>query len=70
MIDNRTRESRLSGMGRGLCGNVVYGGTRIPLYVSKGCRSDTLHLRMRAPQFYPDVAAEKAVVQRVKVPPC
>ncbi len=54
MIDNRTRESRLSGMGRGLCGNVVYGGTRIPLYVSKECITVTLLLRMRAPQFYPD----------------
>ncbi len=55
MIDNRTRESRLSGMGRGLCGNVVYGGTRIPLYVSKECMTVTLLLRMRAPQFYPDM---------------
>ena len=54
MIDNRTRESRLSGMGRGLCGNVVYGGTRNPLCVSKEHRSETLRLRMRAPQFYPD----------------
>jgi len=57
-------------MGRGLCGNVVYGGTRNPLYISKEYRSETLLLKVRAPHFYPDVAAEKAVVQRVKIPPC
>jgi hypothetical protein len=54
MIDNRTREIRLSGMGWGLCGNVIYGGTRIPLYILKRYKSETLHLRMRAPQFYPE----------------
>jgi hypothetical protein len=28
------------------------------------------HLRLRAPYFYPTVAADKAIVQWVKVPPC
>ena len=36
MIDNRTRESRLSGMGRGLGGNVDWGGS------CRGCHPRTL----------------------------
>ena len=35
-------------------GNVSYGGTRIPPHKPKGCVSETLHLRLRAPYFYPD----------------
>ena len=31
-----------------------YGGTRIPLYISKEYMSVTLLLNLRAPQFYPD----------------
>ena len=30
-----------------------YGGTRIPAAQPKGCVSETLHLRLRAPYFYP-----------------
>jgi hypothetical protein len=33
---------------------VNYGGTRIPPHLPKGCVSETLHLRLRAPYFYPD----------------
>src|SRR2546426_4430085 len=49
---------------RGACGNVSYGGTRHPPRVSKERGSETLHLRLRAPYFYPTVnhgsAAEAA----------
>ena len=38
---------------RGACGNVNYGGTRNPLHIPKGCMSETLCLRLRAPNFYP-----------------
>src|SRR2546425_1720388 len=38
---------------RGACGNVSYGGTRHPPRVSKERGSETLHLRLRAPYFYP-----------------
>jgi hypothetical protein len=54
VVDNRTREIRLSGMGWGLCGNVIYGRTRNPQHIPKGCMSVTLCLRMSAPQFYPE----------------
>jgi hypothetical protein len=38
---------------RGACGNVNYGGIRNPLHIPKGCMSETLCLRLRAPYFYP-----------------
>jgi hypothetical protein len=39
MVANRTREIRPSGMKRGACGNVSYGGTRNPPHNRKGaCR--------------------------------
>src|SRR5215468_8338388 len=38
---------------RGAYGNVSYGGTRTPLHTPKGCRTETLCLRLRAPYFYP-----------------
>ena len=38
---------------RGAYGNVSYGGTRNPLHIPKGCRTETLCLRLRAPYFYP-----------------
>jgi len=38
---------------RGAHGDVDYGGIRNPLLVSKERRSDTLHLRLHAPCFYP-----------------
>ena len=38
---------------RGAYGNVSYGGTRNPLHTPKGCRTETLCLRLRAPYFYP-----------------
>ena len=38
---------------RGACGNVGDGGTRNPLHIPKGCMSETLRLRLRAPYFYP-----------------
>ncbi|MFQ6079842.1 MAG: hypothetical protein ACE5NJ_12020 [Thermodesulfobacteriota bacterium] len=36
-VDNRTREIRPSGMARGACGNVGYGGIRSPSHISKKC---------------------------------
>jgi hypothetical protein len=47
---------------RGACGNVGYGGTRNPLHIPKGCMTETLCLRLRAPYFYPTVAADKALI--------
>jgi hypothetical protein len=38
---------------RGAYGNVSDGGTRNPLHTPKGCRTETLCLRVRAPYFYP-----------------
>jgi hypothetical protein len=38
---------------RGACGNVSEGGIRNPLHVSKEWKSETLHLMLRAPYFYP-----------------
>jgi len=38
---------------RGAYGNVSYGRTRNPLYTPKGCRTETLCLRLRAPCLYP-----------------
>jgi len=43
-VANRTREIRLSGMKRGACGNVSYGGTMNPPHIPKGCGSETLCL--------------------------
>jgi len=43
-VDNRTREIRPSGMERGACGNVSYGGTRNPPHIPKGCGAETLCL--------------------------
>ena len=42
---------------RGAYGNVSYGGTRNPLHTPKGCRMETLCLRLRAPYFYPTSGA-------------
>jgi len=42
---------------RGAYGNVSYGGTRNPLHIPKGCRTETLCLRLRAPYFYPTSGA-------------
>ena len=55
---------------RGACGNVSHGGIRNPLHRLKGCMMETLHLKPSAPYFYPTGAADKAAIQRVKVPPC
>jgi hypothetical protein len=38
----------------GACGNVGNGGTRNPPYRPKGYVTETLRLRLRALQFYPD----------------
>ena len=54
MVANRTREIRPSGMKRGAWGNMGHGGTWNPLHIPKGCMSETLHLKLRAPQIYPD----------------
>ena len=54
MVANRIREIRLSGMKRGAWGNMGHGGTRNPPHIPKGCVSETLHLKLRAPQLYPD----------------
>jgi hypothetical protein len=53
-VANRTREIRLCGMTRGACGNVDQGGTRHPPCTSKEQGLATLHLKLCAPQFYPD----------------
>ncbi len=42
---------------RGACGNVGYGGTMNPSHIPKGCVSETLCLRLRAPYFYPTTRA-------------
>jgi len=42
---------------RGAYGNVSYGGTRNPLHTPKGCRTETLCLRLRALYFYPTTRA-------------
>src|SRR4029453_1388654 len=42
---------------RGAYGNVSYGGTRNLLHIPKGCRTETLCLRLRAPYFYPTSGA-------------
>src|SRR5262249_9975728 len=42
---------------RGAYGNASYGGTRNPLHTPKGCRTETLCLRWRAPYFYPTSGA-------------
>ena len=41
---------------RGAHGDVDYGGIRNPLLVSKERRSETLHLRLHVPCFYPTFA--------------
>ena len=53
-VANRTREIRPCGMIRGACGNVDHGGTRHPPCISKEQVLETLHLKLCAPQFYPD----------------
>src|SRR6266478_8842390 len=53
-VANRTREIRPCGMTRGACGNVDHGGTRHPPCISKEQVLETLHLKLCAPQFYPD----------------
>ena len=40
---------------RGACGNVDHGGTRTPPRVSKERVLETLHLKLCAPQIYPDL---------------
>ena len=42
---------------RGAYRNVSYGGTRNPRHTPKGCRTETLCLRWRAPYFYPTSGA-------------
>ena len=42
---------------RGAYGNVGYGGNRNPSHIPKGCVSETLCLRLRAPYFYPTTGA-------------
>jgi hypothetical protein len=37
---------------RGGTGNVNYGGIRNPSHISKECVSETLHLRLGAPELY------------------
>src|SRR5215471_18823269 len=53
-VANRTREIRPCGMTRGACGNVDQGGTRHPPRVTKERVLETLHLKLCAPQIYPD----------------
>src|SRR5215831_8817943 len=57
-VANRTREIRPCGMTRGACGNVDHGGTRHPPCISKEQVLETLHLKLCAPQFYPDCRRE------------
>ena len=57
-VANRTREIRPCGMTRGACGNVDHGGTRHPPCLSTEQVLETLHLKLCAPQFYPDWVRE------------
>src|SRR4029450_13346536 len=43
---------------RGACGNVDHGGMRHPPRVSKERVLETLHLKLCAPQIYPDLLPE------------
>src|SRR5215831_19358442 len=61
-VANRTREIRPCGMTRGACGNVDQGGTRHPPRVSKERVLETLHLKLCAPQFYPNHRLSPTVV--------
>jgi hypothetical protein len=47
---------------RGACGNVDHGGTRHPPRVSKERVLETLRLKLRAPQFYPDLLQIRRVL--------
>ena len=49
---------------RGAYGNVSYGGTRNPRHTPKGCRTETLCLRLRAPYFYPTASKASALQWR------
>src|SRR5262249_42586568 len=48
---------------RGACGNVDHGGIRHPPRVSKERVLETLRLKLRAPQFYPDLRSREASVR-------
>src|SRR5262245_52415956 len=50
---------------RGACGNVGHGGSRHPPRVSKERVLETLHLKLCAPQIYPDLLEAAKNVQRV-----
>ena len=69
LIANRTREIRPSGMRWGAWGNVTHGRPRIPARNRKGGAGHS-GLKVYAPQFYPDGAADKAAIQQVQVLPC
>src|SRR5215510_9463552 len=56
---HRPGESPPSGIAGGACGNVDQGGTRHPPRVSKERVLETLHLKLCAPQIYPDPSDKK-----------
>ena len=41
--------------------NMGQGGTRNQSHIPKGCVSETLHLKLRAPQLYPDPYFHEAI---------
>src|SRR6266699_295924 len=53
---------------RGACGNVDQGGTRTPPRVSKERVLETLHLKLCAPQIYPDLTLRQRGNQRGQPP--
>jgi hypothetical protein len=50
---------------RGACGNVDHGGTRHPPRLSKERVLETLHLKLCAPQIYPDRSVNGELLSRV-----
>jgi hypothetical protein len=67
---NRTREIRPSGMRGGLEETWPMRNCAPMSCYSERNGNGNPPLRMRAPRFYPTVAADKAAILRVRVPPC
>ncbi len=53
---------------RGAYGNVNQGGIRNPLHIPKGCKSETLHLQLRASYFYPTAISQQGLATTCRDP--